>query len=156
MLPDLDFSLAVIGLILLTGGMLLWRSVSVRQRIARQNPLRELERDREQRSHTPEGLIQEMELRLYNYGREVEGRVETTLHVLDRLIRDAEHEIGRLEEVLQASREVQPEPDMHQRISCLIEAGFTDAEIAACLGCPQETIVQWRQHPGESGDTRVA
>ena len=118
--------------------------------------LRELEREKEQRSHTPEGLIQEMELRLYDYGREVEGRVETTLHVLDRLIRDAEHEIGRLEEVLQASRGVQPEPEINQRISCLIETGLTDAEIAACLGCSQETIEQWRQHPGRSGDTRVA
>ncbi len=140
-----DASLALVGIILLTGGWMLWRSAWLRQRVARQDPLRELRQERAAREQRPESLIQDMEIRLFDYGREVEGRVETTLGVLDQLILDAEQEIQRLETLLQASQQQVAEAEWHAKIERLLTAGLTDAEIVQCLGCPLELVRNQRQ-----------
>lgn len=146
-----DASLALVGIILLIGGWMLWRTVWLRQRVAQQDPLRELQQERAAREQRPESLVQEMELRLFDYGREVEGRVETTLNVLDQLILDAEQEIQRLETLLQASHQKACEAEWPAKIERLITAGLTDAEIVQCLGCPLDLVRNQRQLSAANG-----
>jgi len=153
-------SLISLGLLFLTAGVLLWRVSRQRQRLEKQDPLRDLEREARQRQQSPDAIIHEMEVRLFDYGREVEGRVETTLTVLDRLIIDAEQEIQRLETLLQASRttgeSLNPSaaeilsPEQSRRIPALLQAGLTDEEIARCLGCASEVVKQIRNQRGHA------
>jgi hypothetical protein len=49
-------------------------------------------------------VVEKLEVRLYDFAREVEGRMQTKIAVLDRLIVDADREIIRLEQVLAESR----------------------------------------------------
>ena len=51
-----------------------------------------------------EQLVEQFEVRLYDFAREVEGRMQTKIAVLDRLIINADREIIRLEQVLAESR----------------------------------------------------
>lgn len=150
-----EIALALIGGMMFLVGYFLWRSSAMRSRIAKQDPLRDMHREIEARSNSPESLIHDMEVRLFDYGREVEGRIETTLSVLDRLIVDADQEIGRLEDLLDVA---QSNPEKNQRslsmqkldanqierIPDLIVAGLTDAEIARCLDCDQLAVSKYR------------
>ena len=49
-------------------------------------------------------LVEQLEVRLYDFAREVEGRMHSKIAVLDRLIINADREIIRLEQVLAESR----------------------------------------------------
>lgn len=51
-------------------------------------------------------VAEKLEVRLFNFAREIEGRMQTKIAVLDRLIVDADREIIRLEQVLAESRRV--------------------------------------------------
>jgi len=57
-------------------------------------------------------IVEQLEVRLYEFAREVEGRMHTKIAVLDRLIINADREIIRLEQVLAESRRmgIQPGP----------------------------------------------
>jgi hypothetical protein len=54
--------------------------------------------------NTATALVEQLEVRLYDFAREVEGRMQTKIAVLDRLIINADREIIRLEQVLAESR----------------------------------------------------
>jgi hypothetical protein len=54
--------------------------------------------------NTATALVEQLEVRLYDFAREVEGRMQTKIAVLDRLIVDADREIIRLERVLAEAR----------------------------------------------------
>jgi hypothetical protein len=51
-------------------------------------------------------VAEKLEVRLFDFAREIEGRMQTKIAVLDRLIVDADREIIRLENVLAESRRV--------------------------------------------------
>lgn len=159
---ETEFTLALIGLILVAGGMMLHRTAGQRRRVAKRDPLKEIAAEREARESTSEGMILEMESRLFDYGREVEGRVETTLNVLDRLIIDAEQEVSRLEELLQTSRQsLGPRVDasseqLEQQTTRLIQAGWTNEEIAQCLRCEIETVARIRSQQSDDGHSAAA
>ena len=163
MFTELELTLALAAGILLTSGMLMWRGSASRHRISRRDPLRENEREQQKKSKSPEGLLHEMEVRLFDYGREVEGRVETTLNVLDRLIIDAESEIDRLEDLLNLSRADRiPEnkaasldENSMARITELRGAGLSDEEIARCLQCDVSQVREYRRED-ENQDRRAA
>jgi hypothetical protein len=60
-------------------------------------------------------LVEQLEVRLYDFAREVEGRMHTKIAVLDRLIINADREIIRLEQVLAESRRLgNPIPSARQ------------------------------------------
>jgi hypothetical protein len=94
--------------------------------------------------------IQRLESRLYDFDREVEGRVATTLAMLDRLIEEAESEIARLEDAVERSRRMpvvaarvpdvviqRPLSSRERRmIAHLSAAGYTAGEIAQLTGRP--------------------
>ena len=51
-----------------------------------------------------ETVVEKLEVRLFDFAREVEGRMQSRIVVLDRLIVDADREILRLQDLLAATR----------------------------------------------------
>ena len=51
-----------------------------------------------------ETVVEKLEVRLFDFAREVEGRMQSRIAVLDRLIVDADREILRLQDLLSATR----------------------------------------------------
>jgi len=51
-----------------------------------------------------ETVIEKLEVRLFDFAREVEGRMQTRIAVLDRLIVDADREILRLQDLLASTK----------------------------------------------------
>ena len=158
--------LALIGGMTFVIGFVLLRSSSMRHRIAKQDPLKQMHQEIEARASTPESLIHDMEIRLFDYGREVEGRIETTLSVLDRLIIDADQEIGRLETILNTIKKDSSEQlddkastplssnvqitleltsEQVNRMPDLIAAGLSNGEISSCLKCHPQAVSKYRR-----------
>jgi len=50
-----------------------------------------------------EAVAEQLEVRLFDFARDVEGRIQTRIAVLDRLIVDADREILRLQDLLAAT-----------------------------------------------------
>jgi hypothetical protein len=124
------------------------------RRIRQRDPLKEVHRDAVAAQKSPQGLVQEMELRLYDFGRSAEARIENHLAVLDRLIVEADREIARLEGILAESRQGLSTDralsrSEQQRCFAMWEAGFTVEEIAACLTTTtaqvQSALDEWRR-----------
>jgi len=53
-----------------------------------------------------EAVLEKLEIRLFDFAREVEGRMQTKIAVLDRLIVDADREILRLQDLLAETKEI--------------------------------------------------
>jgi hypothetical protein len=53
-----------------------------------------------------EAVVEKLEVRIFDFAREVEARMQTRIAVLDRLIIDADREILRLQDLLGVTREV--------------------------------------------------
>ncbi|HUG92275.1 MAG TPA: helix-turn-helix domain-containing protein [Planctomycetaceae bacterium] len=137
--------LALLGL---TTALLLWRGHRRRMQIAGRDVAGEVRREFHDAARAGTSEIHRMESRLYDFGREVEGRVETTLATLDRLIEDAEDEIIRLELLLERSRQAPVDratlrlpdaigpgqrplsPEQRRMIAHLAAAGYVVDEIA--------------------------
>lgn len=90
--------------------------------------------------------LRNLELRLYDFGREVEGRMETRLAILDELITEADREIGELRVALHDDppgiddvgvRELRSNLTREQihMADCLYGAGFQVEEIATAMKC---------------------
>jgi hypothetical protein len=142
----------LLSLLGLTTAVLLWRGHRRRTGSAGRNVANEVRREfQESRAGATE--IHRLESRLYDFGREVEGRVEIALATLDRLIEEAGDEISRLESALERSRQPgsaawtlrKPElcgPDRQlssqerRMVAHLTTAGFTVVEIAHLTGRP--------------------
>jgi len=151
-----EIVLILVGGMMCLIGFMLWRSSVIRYRISKQDPLRDMQREMDTKERSPESLIHNMETRLFDYGREVEGRIETTLSVLDRLIIDADQEIGRLEELLDVAR-VDTEKGTRtiplkkltsaqmERIPELLLNGLREEEIARCLDCSLQAVIDYRK-----------
>ena len=105
--------------------------------------------------------VHQLEVRLHDYGREVEGRMEANLALLDRLIVEADQEIARLETLLEESRCKQAgaarpaggivpfpgrdarEPlnaEQRQMIRLLAQAGYTAEEVAQLVERAPEQV----------------
>jgi hypothetical protein len=53
-----------------------------------------------------ETVVEKLEVRLFDFAREVEGRMQSRIAVLDRLIVDADREILRLQDLLAATKDL--------------------------------------------------
>lgn len=92
--------LILVGALLVGAAFVLRRTAAGGKRARTRDPLREMHEDFRQAESTYSAQLNQMEVRLYEFSRDVEARVETRLAMLDQLILDADREIGRLELLL--------------------------------------------------------
>jgi len=118
----------------------------IRHRLRRQDSYGDVLDDVRSLESSAQGVLQKLEVRAYDYGREVESRIENRLAVLDQLILDADREIDRLQMLLAESQKspgFSPRvltPDDQQRCFALKEAGCSTEEIARCLQTTPEKV----------------
>lgn len=134
--------LVVLGLMLVAAGVVLRRRTAQRGRPRRQDPLQEVQAEFQRIEASHSGRITKLEVRLHDFAREVEGRIETRLALLDQLIQDADREITDLERLLDEARDSGHTPrtipttgraDERHTIFTLADAGLTPDEIAIRL-----------------------
>lgn len=107
-MPPLDLSdnqtiialgLSVVALVFILRRIVLRTGSRIRRLPVSQTPA-----EIEAAENSAAALVEQLEVRLYDFAREVEGRMHTKIAVLDRLIINADREIIRLEQVLAESR----------------------------------------------------
>jgi len=75
--------------------------------------------------------IGKLEVNLMEFGREIEGRLDTRIHTLNELIRSADERIERLEELAGRERPVGDEvPPLHREVYRMADEGLDKVEIA--------------------------
>jgi hypothetical protein len=135
-------------------GYSLFQGTLHRRRLAKQDSLQDALSDVHALESSARGIVQKLEVRAYDYSREVEARIDNRLSVLDQLIVDADREIDRLQAMLAESRRSQlPDRELTQeelqRCFALHEAGFSAAEIARCLNASLTSVErgldQWQR-----------
>ncbi len=135
-----------IGVAVVSLGYSLYRGACYRRKLQGQDPIRETLDDVRAMESSARGLVQKLEVRAYDYSREVEARIDNRLSVLDQLIVDADREIERLQALLAESRQSATVPDRQltipeqQRCFALKEAGFAVEEIARCLQTSSSSV----------------
>jgi hypothetical protein len=146
--------LIVLGLMILVIGYLLRRTFVRSKRSRERDPAQEVRQARRAAERSAESGIRHLEVRLYDYGREVEGRVETTLTLLDRLILEAQQETDRLQQLLHSAGQadessarvvrgtVDAPLDAEERgmVQNLKQAGYTLPQIARFLRRPADEV----------------
>jgi hypothetical protein len=97
-------SVIALGLTIAALVFILRRTI-LRPRFAeRRRPFTEIAEGDDSLELSGAAVVEKLEVRLFDFAREVEGRLQTKIAVLDRLIVDADREIIRLEQVLAESR----------------------------------------------------
>ena len=148
---------AAVGLALLAA-VLLKRVMSKSQASRQSDPQQQVRSQMRAAETSVGGIVRSMEVELHDYQREIEGRIETKLAVLNQLMEVADQEIDHLSHVLEdvhpqfasshaIESEVEKQPttrlfDVQQRrmIRSLLGAGFDMSEVARMLGCGTEEI----------------
>ena len=69
--------LILLGLAILVIGFLLWRSFTLGKKSRERDPAAEVRAEMRAAEWSAESEVRKLEIRLHNYGREVEGRVQT-------------------------------------------------------------------------------
>jgi len=153
-----------VGILLVIISVLLRRTVTRSKNRKPRDVVREVHDDFRKAEASYTGRLNQIEVRLHDFSRDVEGRIQTRLALLDQLIVDADREIDRLEKLLMAARPtsslgpdiitlptasapatlaVSPpaEQDPLEQIYALADAGHTPDEIAARVGLPTGRIL---------------
>ncbi|WP_339729817.1 hypothetical protein [uncultured Gimesia sp.] len=172
---DINNSYVIVtGVLILLVAWSLRRSFREQARISKRNPLEEAQKEIATREQSQLNRLDQLEVKLYEYGREVDARSDDRLQVLDELLRDADREINRLRQQLAlaqqnagevASSTEEPGPDIFVyenprkftkaaerrfMIVYLSQAGFSSQEISNCFQCDQseiETIIAEENEP---------
>lgn len=154
--------------VILTGGLLLAIAWTLRKNFRAQHMSRNrdpLEEARSELTHLEQdqmNRLNQLEIKLYDYGREVEARSEDRLRVLDELLQEADQEINRLRTQLALAQQnstpgsSESAPDIlvyeqeRKRLSAsaeqkrmmvyLSQAGFSAQEISNCFQCPLQEV----------------
>ncbi|HVV98840.1 MAG TPA: hypothetical protein VHB77_00795 [Planctomycetaceae bacterium] len=172
----------LLGIAVLITGLVVSRSMRRAKALANRNPADEARRDFVRAEQGQSATINRLELRLYDFAREMEGRLETRMALLDQLIAEADREIARMQELLtntgggpnnansqvlrfitpgEASRSADtdvPTADVARMLDHLRRAGLDAQQIAVCLGQPIARIRRWLENcpEGGGGDRRAA
>ena len=126
-------------------GLLIWsaflmRSAAAKTRQSRsRDVVRELQGELRAEQRPAETQVQRMEIRLHDYDRDVAGRVQTTMIMLDQMIAEADREIDRLE-ALRSERGGGLSLEHRRMVVHLAGAGYPKSEIAGFIGCPVEVV----------------
>lgn len=147
--------LILLGLAILVIGFLLWRSFTLGKKSRERDPAAEARAEMRAAERSAESEVCKLEVRLHNYGREVEGRVQTTLTLLDRLLLEADQETERLHGLLLTAGKVDETPtdsesamsvttpltaDERQMVRGLKDTGYTVPQIARLLRRPADDV----------------
>ena len=97
--------LMLMGLGAIVLGFVMWRSGSAWRMKSRLDPVKQAKNEIHSALNSPLGKLHEMEARLYDYGREVEARIENRMLALRHLIEEAQRQQAALESLLQQNRE---------------------------------------------------
>ena len=173
----------LLGFAVLITGVVLSRSFRKAKALANRNPADEARRDFARAEQSQVAVFNRLELRLYDFAREMEGRLETRMVLLDELIAEADREIARMQELLSNSRTNAggthgsealrftppaqasaaadsdiPAADVARMLDHLRRAGLDAQQIAVCLGQPIARIRRWLDNcpEGGNGDRRAA
>lgn len=128
-----------LGVAAVSLGYSLYQGTLYRRKLHRQDAFQDTMSDVRAMENSARGIVQKLEVRAYDYSREVEARIDNRLAVLDQLIVDADREIERLQAMLSEARQSAAEPERElsmseqQRCFALKEGGFSVEEIARCL-----------------------
>lgn len=95
------FQLILLGLSMVVIAFLLRRTATLNARSRSRSAQPSPSRKTHETEKTGISRLEEMEVRLFDYEREVEGRVQTTLTLLDQLVEDADRESAKLQELLE-------------------------------------------------------
>jgi len=128
-------------------GYSMYQGTRYRQKLQGQDSLADALDDVQTIESSARGIVQKLEIRAYDYSRDVEARINNRLTVLDQLIIDADREIERLQAMLAESRQSHQldrelSLDEQQRCFALRESGFTVEEIARCLNASPAVVEQ--------------
>lgn len=94
----------VLGGLFLVTAWLLFRGARRRAESALRNSPVEVQSEPRSQEMSDTSRLRELEVRLHEYGREVEAHMQTRIAVLDRLLREADREIIRLTRLLERQR----------------------------------------------------
>ncbi|WP_299459549.1 hypothetical protein [uncultured Gimesia sp.] len=167
--------------LILTGGLILvvaWalrRSFREQRRVRNRNPLNEAQQELNTLEQSQYNRLNQLEVKLYEYGREVDARSDDRLRVLDELLLDADREINRLRTqlalsqqsfhapapapksesgpdilVYENSRKYSAASERRTMMVYLSQAGFSAQEISNCFYCSLaevETILAEENKP---------
>ena len=103
-----SLQLILLGLSILLAAFLLRRTIVLSRRSRNQDTGAEARQQMLSAEQSGSSIIRDLELRLHDYGREIEGRMQTRIAVLDQLVLDADREIERLRKLLAESRQTGP------------------------------------------------
>lgn len=74
--------------------------------------------------------MEQLQVNIMEFGRDVEGRIDTKVATLSRLIQDADERIARLEELKGHSSRANGVPPLHAEVYRLADEGLDKVEIA--------------------------
>jgi len=143
--------LMLLGGMLLLGLFLFRRTVKRIQISQSRNPLAEVQREVRQQEQAQRNSLHQQEVRLHEFSREVEGRIQTRIATLEQMIQQADDTIQRLESVLAAlehtpaasTPDSQHEQQLKKHLSI---AGFSPKEVVHILG---NVSVEINEQPDE-------
>lgn len=149
-----DFNLILTGGLILVVAWALRKSFRNQRRIRDRNPLGEAQHEISKIEQSQFNRLNQLEIKLYEYGREVEARTDDRLRILDELLQEADREINRLRQQLALTQQKPDDgplpagPDIlmyensgHPTVTAeqrsmivyLSQAGFSAQEISNCL-----------------------
>ncbi|MHC4712399.1 MAG: hypothetical protein ACYTAN_03880 [Planctomycetota bacterium] len=100
--------------------------------------------------------MEELQIKLMEFGRDMEGRLDTRIRTLSELIREADERIARLEELKGGKGRTSGDevPELHREIHRLADEGLDNVEIARRTSSTPgevELILGLRRQRGEGG-----
>lgn len=113
------------GLLMLVVAFMLRRSFTQSKASSRRDPLREAREEIRAAETSYASAINKQEIKLHDYSREVEGRIESRITLLNRLLIEADHKIAQLEAFAEKSSSWEPRQDIP------FSADNAEAQVAA-------------------------
>jgi hypothetical protein len=108
-------SLVLLGLGILAIAFVLRRGIVLGRRSRNRDVVAEVRDDVLTAERSAAGRIRELEVRLHDYGRDIEGRMETRIALLQELVHDSERKIAELRNLIEQSAKTDPAADNHSR-----------------------------------------
>ncbi|VAX39797.1 hypothetical protein MNBD_PLANCTO02-2955 [hydrothermal vent metagenome] len=136
----------LLGGVLLVG-MFLFRRTARRLSASRaRDPLTEMKRDMMKAEQKQRGSIQELEVRIHNFSRDVEGKIQTRLALLEQQTKQADATIAQLVSIQKSLENGAPIEEIPLKSATILpidryaihlsDAGYSADEVALMIGKP--------------------